>query len=85
MRPEEISVRKVTFRAIAMVAVLGACAGLAKPVFAANLNGRKFLQAQGATVFSSGKVDVPDNAGSLTLTGSRRAPLALLSPSRPSR
>jgi hypothetical protein len=69
MRPEEINVREVTFRAIAMVAALGAWAIMAKPAFAASLNGRKFLQAQGATVFSSGKVDVPDNAGSLTLTG----------------
>lgn len=69
MRPEEIKVRKVTVRAIAMVAALGSCAGLAKPAFAASLNGRKFLQAQGATVFSSGKVGVPDNPGSLTLTG----------------
>jgi len=69
MRPEENSVRKVTFRATAMVAALGACAGLAGPASAASLNGRKFLQAQGATVFSSGKAGVPDNPGSLTLTG----------------
>jgi hypothetical protein len=69
MRAEEVNVRKVTFRAIAMVAALGACAGLAKAAFAANLNGRKFLQAQGPTVFSSGKPGVPDNPGSLTLTG----------------
>ena len=69
MRSEENSVRKVTFRATAMVAALGACAGLAKPAVAANLNGRKFLQAQGPTVFSSGKAGVPDNPGWLTLTG----------------
>ena len=61
--------RKVIIKGIAVAAALGACAGLSKPAFAASLSGRKFLQAQGATVFSSGKVDVPDNAGSLSLTG----------------
>lgn len=61
--------RKVIFRAITMVAALGAFACLTTPASAASLSGRKFLQAQGATVFSSGKAGVPDNPGSLTLTG----------------
>lgn len=57
--------RRVTLRAIAMVAPLAA---LACPASAASMNGLKFLQAQGSTTFA-GAPKEPDIPGSLTLTG----------------
>jgi hypothetical protein len=52
-----------------MTVTLAALTGQAMPASAGSLTGHKFLQVRGSTAFPSSKVDVPDNTGSLTLTG----------------